>query len=50
MSTLWMFDKACSLDVLHEEVSRRDVLRPLVEAELVAEAECRCAVGEDVNR
>ena len=32
--------KACSLDVLHEEVSQRDVLRPLVEAELVAEIEC----------
>ena len=32
--------KTCSLDVLHEEVSQRDVLRPFVEAELVAEAEC----------
>ena len=32
--------KACSLDVLHEEVSQSDVLRPFVEAELVAEAEC----------
>ena len=31
--------KACSLDVLHEEVSQRDVLRPFVEAELVAETE-----------
>ena len=32
--------KACSLDVLHEEVSQSDVLRPFVEAKLVAEAEC----------
>ena len=32
--------KACSLDVLHEEVSQRDALRPFVEAKLVAEAEC----------
>ena len=32
--------KACSLDVLHEEVSQGDVLRPFIEAELVAEAEC----------
>ena len=30
--------KACSLDVLHEEVSQSDVLRPFVEAELVAKA------------
>ena len=32
--------KACSLDVLHEEVSQSDVLRPFVESELVAETEC----------
>ena len=32
--------KTCSLNVLHKEVSQRDVLRPFVEAELVAEAEC----------
>ena len=32
--------KACSLDVLNEEISQSDVLRPFVEAELVAEAEC----------
>ena len=30
--------KACSLDVMHKEVSQRDVLLPLVEAELIAEA------------
>ena len=29
--------KACSLDALHEEVSQRDVLRPFVEAECVAD-------------
>ena len=31
--------KCCSLDVLHEKVSQRNVLRPFVEAELVAEFE-----------
>ena len=30
--------KTCSLDVLHEEVSQRDVLRLFAETELVAEA------------
>ena len=38
-----------SLDVLHKEVAPSDVLRALVEPELVAEAECRCAVGDFVD-
>ena len=42
--------KPSSLDVLHKEVAQSDVLGALVEPKLVAEAECRCAVGGDVNR
>ena len=32
--------KACSLNMLNKEVSQSDVLRPFIEAELVAETEC----------
>ena len=42
-------DEACGLDVLHKEVAQGDVLKAFVQPKLVAEAECRCAVGEDVN-
>ena len=43
-------DKACGLDILREEAAQSDVLRSLVEAKLVAEAQGRCAVREDANR
>ena len=37
------------LDVSAQEVAQGDVLGALVEPKLVAEAECRCAVGKDVK-
>ena len=43
-------DEAGGPDVLHKEVAQSDVLRALVQPKFVAEAERRCAVGEDVNR
>ena len=42
--------KPSSLGVLHKEVAQSDVLGALVEPKLVAEGECICAVGADVNR
>ena len=43
-------DEASRLDVLHKEVAQCDVLGALVEPKPVAETQCRCAVGEDVDR